>query len=499
MMPAASLPASTLASLPGQALGAAVAAPPVAPASAAGFGPSRSGDAARDGAAPRDAARFLAALQHADAQALRLPDALPSNAPWQEGAAPADAEAPEDSDAGSDARSEAADTASQALPVVLALLQSPSPITVPAPWVAQTVSQPAGDAAAEMLALQGSSARALDAAVAATGTPAAAADVPPQPIAAADASAWRAAIAAQVPQPVAAAAAQVLSEQFDAAARISPQSTQGVAQAEDSGLPVVRAAAAEAAGLSPEAALVRERLLASGTLRVAVEQPPGATPRAADPAMAALAAALRQRPEAAQPAATSAAGLAAAAVAGSAADEAVVQPPSASAADGDASIFATQPRAGGDTSPAASAVQGHASAGRTQQPLVDALGDRIEWQLRRGSEHATIRLDPPLQGQLEISIRRDAGALQVHLQASSSEVVRQLQAIGDTLRQDLSSRQSGDVAVVVSHAAHRDGGDGRGRQGQERADAGPADPGRALAEAETGQAPERFSLFSPAR
>lgn len=116
-----------------------------------------------------------------------------------------------------------------------------------------------------------------------------------------------------------------------------------------------------------------------------------------------------------------------------------------------------------------------------QQPLRAALGDRLQLQLQRNSEQAVIRLEPPNMGTVEISIRHSGGALQVNLSASNSEVLRQLNNIGDNVRQDLSQRQLGDVAVTVSSSAGRglaDGGSGRQpeREQQERT------PGRALSD-----------------
>jgi len=87
-----------------------------------------------------------------------------------------------------------------------------------------------------------------------------------------------------------------------------------------------------------------------------------------------------------------------------------------------------------------------------QQPLREALGDRLQVNLQRNNNQAVIRLDPPNMGSIEISIRQSAGALQVNLSASNSEVVRQLNAIGDSVRQDLATRQFSDVAVTVSTA-----------------------------------------------
>ena len=66
-------------------------------------------------------------------------------------------------------------------------------------------------------------------------------------------------------------------------------------------------------------------------------------------------------------------------------------------------------------------------------------------------------------------------------------MVRQLNTIGDSLRQDLGQRQYGDVSVVVSDAGAmgRDA-DGRSRGRQPEPDN--TDPNRALAEAEVGLA-----------
>ncbi|WP_256079424.1 flagellar hook-length control protein FliK [Massilia sp. YIM B04103] len=119
-----------------------------------------------------------------------------------------------------------------------------------------------------------------------------------------------------------------------------------------------------------------------------------------------------------------------------------------------------------------------------QQPLRAALGDRLQLQLQRNSDHAVIRLDPPNLGSVEISIRHTAGALQVTLSASHGEVLRQLNTIGDTMRQDLSQRQYGDVAVTVSASGRGQGfadADGRGRQPERDGQSG-RQPGRALSE-----------------
>ncbi|NMG34604.1 hypothetical protein GRF61_09130 [Azoarcus sp. TTM-91] len=129
-------------------------------------------------------------------------------------------------------------------------------------------------------------------------------------------------------------------------------------------------------------------------------------------------------------------------------------------------------------------------ASQWRQPLAQALGERLEVQLARGSERAVIRLDPPMMGTVEIVVRHEGGALQVHLSATHGDVLRQLHALSDSLRQDPALRQFSEVSVQVSDA----GRDGDGRQRQRQAEGNAEEPGRALAEAEAGHAPQGFSL-----
>ena len=129
---------------------------------------------------------------------------------------------------------------------------------------------------------------------------------------------------------------------------------------------------------------------------------------------------------------------------------------------------------------------------RRPQALVDALGERIAWQLQRGHDRVVIRLDPPMRGQIEIQIRHDAaGAMQVQLQASHGDVVRQLQAIGEHLRQELSQRQGGaDVSVSVAQQPR----DHDGRQRQDRQPPTQQQPGRALDDTQGTDGAASFAL-----
>lgn len=120
-----------------------------------------------------------------------------------------------------------------------------------------------------------------------------------------------------------------------------------------------------------------------------------------------------------------------------------------------------------------------------QQPLRAALGDRLQLQLARNDQQAVIRLEPPNMGSVEISVRHSGGALHVNIAASHSEVLRQLNTIGDAVRQDLSQRQFSDVAVTVSSSGARNLAEGGGQQRQQQSEQ-QRQPGRALDEAEAG-------------
>lgn len=85
------------------------------------------------------------------------------------------------------------------------------------------------------------------------------------------------------------------------------------------------------------------------------------------------------------------------------------------------------------------------------QALVQALADRVQVQQLQGAQIATVRLDPPQMGSLEIRIRQDAAGVHVQLQASHAEVGRQLATVADSLRQELLAR-SHDAQVTVSHS-----------------------------------------------
>ena len=147
--------------------------------------------------------------------------------------------------------------------------------------------------------------------------------------------------------------------------------------------------------------------------------------------------------------------------------------------------------------PAGDTVKLSGPAQQWQEPLREALGERLQTQIGRNSEHATIRLEPPMLGRIDISIRHAAGTLQVNVTASNPEVLRQLQGIGDNLRNDLAQRQYTEVAVNIgatprSPAAQAFAeGDARGQRQPGRQD-DDAEPGRALSDGST--APTTYAM-----
>lgn len=136
-----------------------------------------------------------------------------------------------------------------------------------------------------------------------------------------------------------------------------------------------------------------------------------------------------------------------------------------------------------------------------RQSLQEALGERLNLQLGKNAEQAVIRLEPPMLGRVEISIRHAAGSLEVNITATHSEVLRQLNTVSDNLRSDLAQRQYTDVSVNVSQATPRAqagaqagafGADAQGRGRQQGQDQDERAPGAALAEAN--QSTTAFSL-----
>ncbi|WP_145510095.1 flagellar hook-length control protein FliK [Yersinia rochesterensis] len=84
------------------------------------------------------------------------------------------------------------------------------------------------------------------------------------------------------------------------------------------------------------------------------------------------------------------------------------------------------------------------------QQLHNVLGERLQMQVENKVQHATIRLDPPDMGKIDISVHMEGGKLQVHINASQGDVYRALQQSCAELRQTLTGQNSAAVEVQIS-------------------------------------------------
>lgn len=82
--------------------------------------------------------------------------------------------------------------------------------------------------------------------------------------------------------------------------------------------------------------------------------------------------------------------------------------------------------------------------------LQKALSEKLEMQISQQSQKATIRLDPPQLGKLDITLHYEAGKLQVQIQAAQPEIYRALQQVSEQLRISLSEQNNVQVNVQVS-------------------------------------------------
>ena len=81
--------------------------------------------------------------------------------------------------------------------------------------------------------------------------------------------------------------------------------------------------------------------------------------------------------------------------------------------------------------------------------LMQTVRQSIDVQVRQNIQQATIRLDPPELGSLEIFLSHESGRLQVSIQAANADVARLLQHTSDRLRQDLVAANYLQVNVQV--------------------------------------------------
>lgn len=98
------------------------------------------------------------------------------------------------------------------------------------------------------------------------------------------------------------------------------------------------------------------------------------------------------------------------------------------------------------------------------EQLLHALRDNVQVQIQQKIQNATIRLDPPELGSLEIYLSHEAGRLNVHITASQADVARLIQHTSDRLRHELAGPQFTQVNVQTS--AEGQGGQQQSRERQ---------------------------------
>lgn len=96
------------------------------------------------------------------------------------------------------------------------------------------------------------------------------------------------------------------------------------------------------------------------------------------------------------------------------------------------------------------------------EQILHALRENVQVQIQKNIQNATIRLDPPELGSLEIFLSHEAGRLNVHINASQADVARMIQNTSERLRQELAGAQFTQVNVQTS-------ADGQSGQQQSRA------------------------------
>lgn len=92
----------------------------------------------------------------------------------------------------------------------------------------------------------------------------------------------------------------------------------------------------------------------------------------------------------------------------------------------------------------------HGSEAKWGEQLLHALRDNAQVQIQQKIQNATIRLDPPELGSLEIYLSHESGRLHVQITASQADVARLIQQTSDRLRQELSGPQFTLVNIQTS-------------------------------------------------
>lgn len=102
------------------------------------------------------------------------------------------------------------------------------------------------------------------------------------------------------------------------------------------------------------------------------------------------------------------------------------------------------------------AVDKHLTAEQMGQKLSALVADKVAVQYNAKASAATIRLDPPDLGKIDLLVRVDGGKVQIQVQASSHMTRESLQLTSDRLRDELLSQNFIDVDVHIfdEHTPH---------------------------------------------
>lgn len=124
----------------------------------------------------------------------------------------------------------------------------------------------------------------------------------------------------------------------------------------------------------------------------------------------------------------------------------------ASAAEGDKVAPATSASPQTATQPLAAErpLKLHAPQAQWGEQMLQSLREHVDLQINQRIQNATIRLDPPELGSLEIYLSHESGRLSVQLSAANADVVRLLQQTSERLRQELVGQNFVQVNVQVS-------------------------------------------------
>ncbi|WP_190324576.1 flagellar hook-length control protein FliK [Pseudomonas profundi] len=168
-------------------------------------------------------------------------------------------------------------------------------------------------------------------------------------------------------------------------------------------------------------------------------------------------------------------------------DEPAIQAATNRATDSSAAALTnglTQQSAVSAAVPAEVRLQGAES--RWGEQMLQALRDQVQTQISQRSQHATIRLDPPELGSLDIQVTHEHGKLNIQINAGQADTARLLAMLSERLRHELLSQNFTEVNVQVGSQSEQ------GRDGRQRHAPGADSESVAIAsESESGRAKKR--------